>query len=118
MAMRSGRSALEAAWITRPGFDPNRLIHFGPPGFPSYARLRYIRDPLEGGEQEADVIVPPDHPSEITLAWHAVGHLLRFTGTPDDLYFCVWDGWGAAVDFHAIWWMRQLWSSQAADTSY
>ncbi|GEM_PF-4431933 len=116
--MRSGRSALEAAWITRPGFDPNRLIHFGPPGFPSYARLRYIRDPLEGGEQEADVIVPPDHPSEITLAWHAVGHLLRFTGTPDDLYFCVWDGWGAAVDFHAIWWMRQLWSSQAADTSY
>jgi len=38
--------------------------------------------------------------------------LARHTATPDDCYFCVWDGWGSGVVPE-----RRRWSSRTAPTS-
>jgi hypothetical protein len=70
-------------------------VEFGPPGFPAYARLRFIPDPVREGQDEADVDVDPDWPSERELLGRALQVLVHHTGTADECYFCVWDGWGA-----------------------
>jgi hypothetical protein len=70
-----------------------QLILFGPAGYEAYARLRYIPDPSRPGQAEADVELPENHPSDITQARRALHLLSRFTATPQQCYFCIWEGY-------------------------
>jgi hypothetical protein len=69
------------------------VVLFGPAGFAAYARLRFIPDPDRPGQAEADVVLPDDHPSDAAQARRALHRLARFTATPGECYFCVWDGY-------------------------
>ncbi|WP_433726415.1 hypothetical protein ACQP2Y_09360 [Actinoplanes sp. CA-051413] len=82
-----------ADWLVRSGAPDLRLITFGPAGFEAYARLRYIPDPVRLGQEEADADVPDDHPSDIAQARRTLHRLAPFTNTPDECYFCVWEGY-------------------------
>jgi len=67
-------------------------VTWGPEGFSSYARLRYIPDPVSPGQDEADVVLPDDHVSDQMQARRAIKLLSTFTSTPDQAYFCWWEG--------------------------
>jgi hypothetical protein len=82
-----------ADWLVRSGAPGLRLITFGPAGFEAYARLRYLPDPGRPGQDEADADVPDDHPSDIAQARRALHRLAPFTATPEDCYFCLWEGY-------------------------
>lgn len=84
------RSDLSAAdWIVRSELPWQQLVGFGPAGFDSYARLRFLPDPTRVGQ----------HENEVDASWRSDQQLLRLfevlatpTTNPDDCYFCVWDG--------------------------
>ena len=82
-----------ADWLTRSATPFPQLVTFGPAGFEAYARLRFIPDPSRPGQAEADAEVPGDHPSDIAQARRALHRLARFTSTPQECYFCVWEGY-------------------------
>jgi hypothetical protein len=82
-----------ADWIVQAQIPWEQLVYFGPPDYPAYGRLRFIPDPTKAGQTEADANVTEDHPSDITQTRRALEHLRRFTATPDDCYFCVWEGY-------------------------
>jgi hypothetical protein len=82
-----------ADWIVQAHIPYEQLLNFGPSIFPAYARLRFIPDPTRPGQTEADANVAEDHPSDMEQARRALDHLRRFTATPDDCYFCVWEGY-------------------------
>jgi hypothetical protein len=83
-----------ADWIAQARIPWEQLVNFGPPDFPAYARLRFIPDPTKPGQAEADANIAEDHPSDIEQTRRALDHLRRFIGTPEDCYFCVWEGCG------------------------
>ena len=87
-----------AAWLER-GNDPwPVLVTFGPSGYPSYARLRFLADPAFEGQPEGDAdlgIAPYDTDQWPVLLEHLASH----TRTPDDCFFCLWDGW---PEVHAV----------------
>jgi len=85
-----------AAWITNSDLPWQQLVAFGPSGFEAYARLLFLPDPTSAGQQERDL--DPEAPSERELLSVALSVLRRHTRTPDDCYFCRWDGWGADTD--------------------
>lgn len=86
-----------ADWLVRSGAPAERLITFGPSGFAAYARLRFIPDPPgPGQEDQADVDVPDDHPSDIAQTRRALSLLAAFTSTPQECYFCLWEGYSDA----------------------
>lgn len=91
MALQRCEDVSPASWLV--ANDSPDLIDLGPSGFDAYARLRYIRDPEHPGQAEADVDLDDDHPSDVEQARRALHRLAPFTSTPDDCYFCVWDGW-------------------------
>ena len=83
-----------AAWITAAKQSWPQLVAFGASGFEAYARVRFIPDPAYEGQSENEAVLERPAPSE-TAQLRAVLHVLRHhTGTPEDCYFCVWDGWG------------------------
>jgi hypothetical protein len=82
-----------ADWIVQAQIPWEQLVYFGPPDFPAYARLRFIPDPTKPGQTEADIDVAEDHPSDTQQTRRALDHLQRFTATPEDCYFCVWEGY-------------------------
>ncbi|MFI7601853.1 hypothetical protein [Actinoplanes sp. NPDC049681] len=82
-----------ADWLLRSGTPDLQLITFGPATFDAYARLRFIPDPLAPGQDEADVELPDVHPSDLARARRALRLLARFTSTPQECYFCVWEGY-------------------------
>jgi hypothetical protein len=51
-----------------------------------------VPDPSRPGQDEADVVLPEDHLSDRVQTQRALHHLAEFTATPDECYFCVWDG--------------------------
>ena len=55
---------------------------------------RFIPDPTKPGQEEADAYVAEDHLSDIEQTRLALEHLRGFTATPEDCYFCVWEGYG------------------------
>jgi hypothetical protein len=83
-----------ADWITTSDRPWDQLIEFGPAGFPAYARLRFIPDPAYAGQSENDVEIDEGAPSETDQLRMALEVLARRTTTPDDCYFCLWEGWG------------------------
>ncbi|GGM32094.1 hypothetical protein [Micromonospora yangpuensis] len=82
-----------ADWLLRSAASPMRLITFGPAGFEAYGRLRFIPDPTAPGQDEADADLPDNHPFDLDQARRALHLLARFTATPQECYFCVWDGY-------------------------
>jgi hypothetical protein len=83
-----------ADWITASDRPWQQLAEFGPPGFPAYARLRFLPDPAHEGQSENDVDVDENGPSETAQLRAVLAVLAHHTRTPDDCYFCLWDGWG------------------------
>ena len=79
-----------ANWIVDSHLPWQQLVGFGPAGFDSYARLRFLPDPVRPGQSENDV--PADWRAGQSPALFEV--LAIHTATPDDCYFCVWDGFG------------------------
>jgi hypothetical protein len=77
--------------------DPWQLITFGPAGFAGYARLRFVPDPRFPGQREADIDDEDISESEAALVQGVLDVLARHTTTPDDCFFCLWEGWGSAI---------------------
>lgn len=88
------RDTSTAAWLVASPIAWNQLVGFGPAGFGAYARLRFIPDPVRIGQAETDVDLPENHLSDYAQTRQALGILQEFTDTPDEWYFCVWDGTG------------------------
>jgi hypothetical protein len=82
-----------ADWIVDSGIAWERLVGFGPPGFPAYARLRFFPDPAFVGQSQNDVDCDRGAPSDVARLRASMETLTRHTGTPDACYFCVWEGW-------------------------
>lgn len=93
MTLRFCRDIAVAAWITETGTTPMQLIDFGPNIYASYGRLRFIPDPIHACQRESTVRVSEDHPSDLSQARRALRVLGAFTSTPEDCYFCIWDGY-------------------------
>ena len=81
-----------AEWIVRSKTPEDLKITWGPEGFDAYARLRYIPDPLRPGQDEADSMLPDDHMGDQAQARRTIKLLSSYTSTPDQVYFCWWDG--------------------------
>jgi hypothetical protein len=82
-----------ADWIVSSELPWQRLVTFGPSGFPAYARLRFLPDPAFDGQSENDVEADPDQgDNQQLLVLFEV--LAADTRTPEDCYFCLWDGYG------------------------
>jgi hypothetical protein len=86
-----------AAWLVSSDLPWDRLVTFGPGGFESYARLRFLPDPTGPGQSENDAVFGENHPSDNDQLRRLVRQLVAHTTTPDELYFCLWDGWGWTV---------------------
>lgn len=91
-----------AAWIVDDGRPWQQLVTFGPAGFPAYARLRFLSDPVRPGQSENEAGPPADAGSEIDQLRSLLGQLAPHTGTPDECFFCVWDGWGDLVGAQVV----------------
>jgi hypothetical protein len=85
-------ACLDAAdWIAGSDLPWERLVTFGPDGFDGYARLRLLPDPESPGQSENDV-EGEDWRAEQLPRLFAL--LAARTATPEDCYFCVWEGFG------------------------
>jgi hypothetical protein len=81
-----------AAWISGSEVSWPQLVTFGPSGFAAYARLRFLRDPAYPGETEVEAGRAATRDGR--EQWPALIELLAaHTRTPDDCYFCLWEGW-------------------------
>jgi hypothetical protein len=103
--MQDGRVALTpcsdlsaASWIVASDRPWQQLVGFGPADFPAYARLRFLPDPAYEGQSENDVEIEGHAPSEDAQLHAVLEVLTRHTRTPDDCYFCLWDGWGSDIE--------------------
>lgn len=84
-----------ADWIMASDRPWEQLVGFGPGGFRAYARLRFLPDPANVGQEASGV----DDAHHETAQLHvALETLARQTRTPDDWYFCLWDGWGSDIE--------------------
>lgn len=81
-----------ADWIAHSDLPWKRLVSFGPGGFDTYGRVRFLPDPIRPGQSENDV--EPDWRTDQLPTLFEV--LATCTATPEDCYFCVWDGFGDA----------------------
>ncbi|RDI36042.1 hypothetical protein DEU38_101522 [Rhodococcus sp. AG1013] len=82
-----------ALWLEQRDEDWRRLAARGPRCFDKYARLRFIPDPGHPGQSANNVHAAPDALSDNEQLGVVLTQLARCTGTPDDCYFCIWDGW-------------------------
>lgn len=92
MALRFESDVSHADWFARSGEQWTQLCSIGPGSFSRYARLFH---PLQGAD--------PNDPNELLsiegdLEPEVLRTLLRVleqhTTTPDDCYFCLWEGFG------------------------
>ncbi|WP_236554232.1 hypothetical protein [Nocardioides sp. AX2bis] len=57
--------------------------------------MRFLPDPTAPGQSENDVDLDVlDDPDDLDVVRDVVTVLAAHTRTPDDAYFCMWDGWG------------------------
>lgn len=81
-----------ASWLVTSDVPWDRLVTFGPAGFPAYARVRFIPDPTHRRQREWEADLDAS-PSE-TEQWRALLQILaRETSDPSDCYFGLWEGW-------------------------
>lgn len=81
-----------ARWIADAEVPWDRLVSFGPDGFPAHARLRFLPDPAYPGQSENDVEEPDGALPEGEQLRIALEVLAAHTRTPSDCFFCVWEG--------------------------
>lgn len=92
MMLRPCSDVSASAWITSSDLPWHQLVTFGPSGFDAYARLKFLPDPLHSGQPE--VSLGDNAPPERELLRATLEVLRQHTAAPDDVYFCLWDGWG------------------------
>jgi hypothetical protein len=82
-----------ADWITTSRLPWKRLVTFGPESFAAHARLRFLPDPAYLGQSESDVESDESHceSAQLPVLYEL---LAAHTRTPDDCYFCLWEGFG------------------------
>jgi hypothetical protein len=81
-----------ADWIVATEAPWERLVCFGPADFAAHARLRFLADPAFEGQMEHEAY-RDDAPSAADQ-WRVLLELLAaHTHTPEDCYFCLWEGW-------------------------
>jgi hypothetical protein len=80
-----------ARWLVDSGLPWHQLVTFGPAGFEAYARVRFLPDPAYPGQSENDAD-SGDRPLWIVSIRRALTLLAAFTDTPDECYFCFWEG--------------------------
>ena len=88
MVLKPCETSRAAAWIANSEEPWQDLVGFGTPGFEAYARLRFMPDP-DGQDNPGD----PDEPTDQAKAGSLCELLHSATGTPDDCYFAIWEGW-------------------------
>lgn len=93
MALTYSTDTSAADWIANSDTPAMQLIFFGPATYEAFARLCFIPDPTSPDQDEADVQKSDDHPSDITQTRRTLHQLSRFTTTPNDCYFCLWEGY-------------------------
>lgn len=86
-----------AGWLVSSNTSAGQLTAFGPAGFPAYARLRFLPDRAYLGQSENDVHIEDEGPSETSQLREVLETLAPHTATPDECYFCLWDGWGSLI---------------------
>lgn len=86
--------ATAANWIIGSELPWHQLLSFGPAGFPAYARIRFIPDPVRNGQPENEAGGPRSELSETERLNIAVGLLRQYTSTPGELFYAFWDGYG------------------------
>lgn len=89
-----------SAWLVGQDISWHQLSVKGPVGFPAYARLRFLPDTPFEGQKTTDVGFAEswyEHNSESEQFSVVLEILAGYTSTPDDCYFCLWDGWGCEV---------------------
>lgn len=89
--------ASAADWLIAHNLSWDRLAVRGPVGHPRYARLRFIPDPSFPGQRTSDIDFGQDDLSEKEQVGVALEVLSRHTATPDECYFCMWDGWATTT---------------------
>jgi hypothetical protein len=80
-----------ADWLVRSTLPWHQLVCFGPGGFDAYARLRLLPDPVRPGQSENDAEAEDWRAGQPPRLFEL---LASRTATPDDCYFCVWEGFG------------------------
>lgn len=96
------RELSAADWIEHSDLPWPQLVGFGPAGFDAYARLRFLPDPAGTGQSENDVEAEDWRTDQLPILFEV---LATHTTTPDDCYFCVWEGFGYAglgIDADAV----------------
>lgn len=91
-----------ADWIAHSDLPWTRLVSFGPAGFDTYARLRFLPDPARPGQSENEAETEDWRIGQLPTLLEV---LATHTATPDDCYFCVWEGFAdadVAIDDDAV----------------
>jgi hypothetical protein len=83
-----------ADWIAHSDLRWSQLVGFGAAGFDAYARLRFLPDPAYPGQSENDVPAEDWRTDPLPRLFEV---LATHTATPEDCYFCVWEGVGVDV---------------------
>lgn len=92
MTLRPCDDLSAAAWLSATDADPTRLITFGPPAFPAYARLRYLPDPLRPNMRESDAQLSSRQATEVEMARTVLRALADYSSSTGDCFVCVWEG--------------------------
>jgi hypothetical protein len=87
-----------ADWLIDSDQPWEQLVCFGPSGFSAYARLRFLPDPAYQGQSENDISLGADAPTETEQLRIVLETLARHTRTPNECYFCLWDGWSSDIE--------------------
>jgi hypothetical protein len=93
MTLSVCRDLAAADWIARSELPWQRLVGFGPAGFDAYARPRFLPDPTRPGQDENAPAGEGRRSDQLPALFEV---LAAHTTTPDDCYFCVWEGYAAS----------------------
>lgn len=93
VTLRLCRDVSPAAWLLSSMRPEARLITEGPAGFDCYARLRFISDPAETRARSSTADSSYGGTPDLHKTALAMESLSRFTATPGDVYYCLWDGY-------------------------
>lgn len=94
MTLRLCSDLSAADWLTTSGLPWDQLVTFGPSGFAAYARVLLLPDPQYPGQPEHDEVADRDLPADVEQLGAVLRALSQHTRTPNDCYFCLWEGWG------------------------
>lgn len=95
--MKPSSNLQAASWITDAEGDWTQLAGFGPTDLPAYVRVRILPDPEQPFQSENDARSRPHDLAENEQVKLVLEILARHTTTPEQAFFCLWDGWGTEV---------------------